>query len=411
MTEYLNITYKVWKLLVQNHNWQTYSRPDGYSYDIWSGNRDRVYTSRVNEEEVDDWNYVFDGYTIGVEREDDAIAQIVGLSGLKEKPLSSDGTPVVSKHQLNLGRSSFKRVDNGTEIMNVNGLPSGSAINLWNGSSDAGTDWTHSGEGSESGSAANFGSVGLDTGNANNNNQTLFNNGSAIDINGLYNVVSFFIQPKTYNASSNLAIQWRDESNNLVGSSLDVENYTSNMDLDVWQKVSIPIADFALISNVQYLRFLYTGPVQRHFFDDIQLTSSIGGPYFFRTSSPSGFIYHIEKAVLVISTPDSNWDSYSFANIPELLNGLLLRHYNINTQKVYGSFNVKTNLELFGQFNAEVSNFSNGDVIACFSLDPDLSSVILIDDDDVLEFVVRDDLSSLSSLRAFIHYGVEVTSG
>jgi hypothetical protein len=70
--------------------------------------------------------------------------------------------------------------------------------------------------------------------------------------------------------------------------------------------------------------------------------------------------------------------------------------------------NSKDNVDLFGRFHPQDDiEFSNGELLIGLMLKPSMAS-IAITADDVVEWVVRDDLSTLTSLRAYVHYGVEV---
>lgn len=406
----LDVTYSVWKQVAQNQSWATYHWVDGTnSRRVWTGDRDHTYESFVDADNFSDWDTNFGTGSTEVSKPDDAVALIVGLSGVKPKPLSADGTPVFSKHQITLGRSAFKRIDNGTELMNVDGRASGSSSIIWDGDASA---WTASGSGSSTTEAAHAGSYGWDSGTVGANSNTDFNNGSEIDVAGTYDQLSFWIQPKAYPGNAVLQVQWRNGSGTVIGSTLNVENYVTNMDLDAWQKVTIPIADFNLDANVQVFRVTYKVGTQRHWFDEFNIQASGGtGPYEFRVSSPTGYVYHVERVIIVVSASDIGWTSTSFANISGgLENGLLMKYHKIGASpETYWSFNNRNNAEMFGQFKAfNDVNFDDSEQLVAFALHPELSSVILIDDDEVLDLVVRDDLSSLTSLRAFLHYGVEV---
>lgn len=301
--------------------------------------------------------------------------------------------------------------------MNVNGLPAGATAVIWNGTggSDSGGDWTVTGDGSESAAAMHAGTNGWDSGARGANDNTDFDNGSLLDVAGTYDTLSFWIQPKNYPNNASMQVQWKNDVGTVIGTTLNIENYVSNMDIDVWQKVTIPIADFNLTNDVQVLRVVYkTGNNQQHWLDDFELQASGGGgPYTYRAQSPTGVVYHVERLVIVVSAPDTGWTSTAFASIAAgLESGLLIKYHNIGVApQTFWTFNSKTNAELFGQFEAWNSvQFDNSEQLIAFSLNPDLSSVILVDDDDVLDIVVRDDLSSLTSVRAFLHIGTEVIS-
>lgn len=323
------------------------------------------------------------------------------------------GRQFVAEFPYRLGRVPFKRTDNGSELLNIDGSSAGTEQNVWNGTGagDTGGDWTRSGEGSESASAdAGSGTNGLDTGTVGSNSNAEFDNGTEIDVAGTYSTVEFMLQPKAFRNNGKLRIQWRNAATTVIGATLDVENYVTNMDLDVWQKVTIPIADFSLTGDVQRLRIVFAVGTQRHYIDDIKLIQSGGlGPKTFRVAPPDDTqIYHLSMAVLLMTAPETGWDSDAFGDISGgLANGIIFRHYKLSTSEVITQFNTKNNIELFGQYHPqEHFLFADNNRLAGFMVKPG-KATLTITDDEVLEIVVRDDLSSISSVRAYCHYGVE----
>ena len=316
----------------------------------------------------------------------------------------------VLQSEFVLGQQSFKRHDDGTEQMNVDGTPGGTPVNVWNGSGDSGADWSIAGSGSEtSGSAYGGSNHGWDTGVTSDGNNTTWDNGSMIDVDGTYDTLRFWMQPKAFPATSRPRVVWLDDSNNPVGNNLRIDDYTTNMDLDVWQLVSIPIADFNLTGNSQKLRFRYLNTNgQRYWFDDIEVIPAGGaGPYRFQVAADPGERLHVSMAVLVLSGSASGWDDSKFANISALTNGLLFRQRRISDGEILWRLNSKDNIDLFGRFHPQDDiTFANGVLLVGFMVKPGKASVV-ITDDEVLEWVVRDDLSGLSKARAYVHFGVE----
>jgi len=328
---------------------------------------------------------------------------------------SEDGTQLVGKQHLEMGREPFTRTDNGTEQMNIDGVATGAAVVVWNGTGagDPGGDWTHEDYGTEETYAAHSGTYGLDSGVRAMDDFTRFDNGANIDVAGTYSVLQFWMQPKAYPTGSRTRIFWEKADGTNVGDRLRIDSYVTSMDLDEWVQVQIPIEDFGLTEDVAKVVIKYASTAgQQFWFDDFELiTISGSGPYKFRVSAPTGLIYHVEKVALVLAAPDVGWSSTSFANIVGGLGqGLLLRFKKVGEESdVYWKVNIQDNAEMFGQLNVMNDvTFSDGDRQFTFVLEPQLSSVILVDDDDVIDIVVRDDLSSLSNLRAFLHFGVEV---
>jgi hypothetical protein len=328
---------------------------------------------------------------------------------------AADGTPVITDRSLRLGRESLKLSGTGTENMNVDGRPAGTPVVLWNGTGagDTDGDWTPGDTGSETPESAHAGTNGWDTGVAALNNITRFDAGSPIDVDSLYQQLQFWIQPKAFPTNSWLQIGFLDAANNLVGNLLRVEQYASNMDLDTWQQVAIPIVDFGLTAPVQRLVFRYrVTDGQHHWFDDIELVpDGGGGPYRFGLAAPAGERWHMSMLVLQVVAPETGWNHDSFASIAGgLTNGLLLRHLRRSTGETLWKFATKDNRETFGQYHPQESfAFADGTLLLGFMVKPGKASVV-VTEDDVLEFVVRDDLSSIPDIRAYLHYGVEEVS-
>ena len=325
-----------------------------------------------------------------------------------------DQSLVIAERELVLGVEPFVRTDDGSELLNVNGVAVGAPVVLWNGTgvSDTGTDWTHSGIGTEQAAANHSGTNGLDTGVAALNDETVFDNGSMIDVATLYDQVDIWVNPQAFPAGSRLQVRWQDDLGANLGNQLRIDQYAPNMDTGVWQKISIPIVDFGLTGNAQKLRIRYGNTAGQHyFFDDIDLISAAaGGPYRFRIEAPdANTVYHLSMAVLMITAPDAGWTSTAFADIVGgLSQGIIMRHRRKSTGDVLWKFVTKNNQQLFGQYHPQESFvFADSKLLVGFMVKPGKAHVA-ITDDDVLEFVVRDDLSTIPEIRAYCHFGMEV---
>lgn len=313
--------------------------------------------------------------------------------------------------EFTLGKAKFLRTDIGTEQLNVNGLAPGGATSIWTG--DA-TYWTHEAQGTSETYAAHDGTYGLDSGVRSAGQETRFDNGTNIDIAGLYQNVRFWMKPKAFPSGADLRVLWRTSGGNNPGAVLSVPNYVPNMDLDVWQQVTIPIADFALTADVAKLVILYAlKGGQQYYLDTFELVAAgAGGPYTFRAEAPAGERWHIGLLNLIMSAGATGWNSSAFANIAGgLAQGLILRKKVLSTAEVKWSFTFKNNVELFGQLVPSYDfTFANSELMINFSMKPEPATLV-VTDDEVLEFLVRDNLSSLANMRAYIHYGSEPTEG
>jgi len=318
-------------------------------------------------------------------------------------------------NNLNLERSKFKRLDNGSEEMAINGAAQGTPTVIWNGTGagDTGGDWDHEAQGTETAESKYSGTNGLDSGERSAGQETRFDYGENQDIAGTYDTLTFWMQPKAYPVGSNFKILFRTSGGSNPGNVLYVADYIDNFDLDIWQQVNIPIADFDLVNDVAKLVFIYASQGGQHFwFDDIELNSSGGGgPYTFRISAPSTEIYHVDSMKLIVVSGTSGWNSNSFADITSgLANGVLIRHLDTEPEEdqTLWSFTMKTNVDLFGYLRpVDDMVFSDNTQMFVFLLKPEIATVH-ITDKKVLDIVIRDNLSSLTKMRAFLHYGVEV---
>jgi hypothetical protein len=328
-------------------------------------------------------------------------------------PRDSSGNAITAHPLWTLGRDSFKRHDNNTEQMNVDGRAAGDTEVLWNGTGagDTGGDWTASGTGSETAGSMHAGTNGWDTGVMAENDDVIFNYGSEIDVDGSYDELRLWVQPKAFPAGSRPKLKWLDASSSGVSDGLRIDDYTENMDLDEWQQVSIPIADFNLTADAQRLMLEARNAAGQHYWlDDIELveSDSAGGPYRFELAAPAGQIYHVSMIVLMIGAPQSGWDSDAFGDIEGgLSQGLVLRHRDTEAEDMIWKFVAKDNLGLFGYFHPQDDvTFADNVMVVGFMVKPGLASID-VTDTKILQFVVRDDLSGLSNMRAYAHYGVE----
>ena len=321
----------------------------------------------------------------------------------------ASGNAIGASPLWTLGRNSFKRQDDASEQMNVNGLAAGTPVVIWDGE---GTYWTASDQGSKETYAKYDGTYGWDSSPTSLGQDSKFDSGLNQDITQ-YGTLTFWMQPKAYPVDSDLQLIWKTTGGIKKGNVLSVEDYVTNMDLDVWQQVSVPIADFDLNDDVAKILFKYAGKGgQQFWYDDIKLnTSAGGGPYIYQMSAPANTIYHMSMCVLILAGPSSGWDSDVFASLANALdNGMLLRHRKLSVSEVLWSLNCKDNADLFGLYHPQDDvTFADSILLMGFMVKSGSASVE-ITDDDVLEFVVRDDLRNLSQARAYAHYGIEVVS-
>jgi hypothetical protein len=336
-----------------------------------------------------------------------------------------DGVPLVSPDNvvlstpggvanvdLLLGQARFLRLDNGSFRMNIDGRALGTPVVLWNGTGagDTGGDWSASGTGSETAGSMHSGTNGWDTGVTVVGNNVRFDNGSMVDLVGSYAELRFWVQPKALPVGSVLRVGWLNGSNQLVGVRLRVDQYVTDLEVDEWQQVSIPIEDFGLTGDVQKLQFRCNNVDGQHYwFDDIEIVPVGNGPFRFRVQAPANERWHVTMLVLVISGDASGWTSTVFANLTTHLDkGLICRQKRLSTGDDLWALNSRDNIDLFGRYHPQDDiTFADDKLLVGLMLKPGKASTV-ITNDDVLDLIVRDDLSGVGAMRAFVHYGAEV---
>jgi hypothetical protein len=93
----LDISYSVWKQVAQANSWVTYYSDGGSTRAfLWTGDRDHIYQSQADGADFTDWTNTFQSAATEVQKDDDALALIVGLSNVKPAPVDSDGTPITT---------------------------------------------------------------------------------------------------------------------------------------------------------------------------------------------------------------------------------------------------------------------------------------------------------------------------
>jgi hypothetical protein len=328
--------------------------------------------------------------------------------------VDAQGNRITGKKENQLGQARFLRTDDGTALMNVNGAPAGTPLVIFNGE---GGDWPPSSgsTGSQTSGSAHTGSYGWDTGQiSGGGDYSGWETTTSFDVQASYDSVQFWINPQERQAGANLLARWY-EGGGAKGSAINVDDYVTDWDIGVWQHVVVPIADFGLPGSqlVDEFRFNYTaqGPKKQHYYyDEVELnpTGAGGGPYTFEVAAPdANTLYHVTMVNLIVVGTATGWDDSTFGNITALTNGVLFRHQDLSVPETLVSINSKDNVDLFGRYHPQdVVDFSV-DRLVGFMIKPGKEADLTVTNQKVLQFVVRDDLSGLSNMRAFAHFGIE----
>jgi len=133
----------------------------------------------------------------------------------------------------------------------ISGIDSGAVYTIWNGTGelDIGSDWIHTGKGTELAAAVYQGTNGMSVTNSVAGDLiTFYRQGySEIDINN-YDFLSFWINLKKWEHTKNISVKLystSDDQNN-SGIFLDLSNYLTLTKLDTWQRVMISLKRFKI---------------------------------------------------------------------------------------------------------------------------------------------------------------------
>lgn len=140
---------------------------------------------------------------------------------------------------------------------------SGAVTMIWNGTGplDDGTDWAHSGYGTETAGSMYAGTNGLDATNMSKNDKIYFNAGGWIDIS-YFDMLVFWINIREFQTGKDVEIAFQEHTGS-NWKTVNLSSYTnvSNVN-ETWRKIYIPLADFGIESNmVRTLRLTSTGNI------------------------------------------------------------------------------------------------------------------------------------------------------
>ncbi len=147
---------------------------------------------------------------------------------------------------------------------------------------------------------------------------------------------------------------------------------------------------------------------QQYHIDDIELYPN-GGPYIFRAVAPAGETYHVKEILLSLVVDTTSWTKDHFLTISGGLDkGLLIRQRDLSVEDVHWSVNLTDNLTMFTRLCVcNQIDYASSIKQFLLRLEPAPASV-KITDDLAIEVLVRDNLSTLNALRAYVQYGGEI---
>jgi hypothetical protein len=308
----------------------------------------------------------------------------------------------VHQARYSLRKRVFEHSTSGAESMKVDGSSGTIDENVWNGE---GSYWADPTIGSKTTGSKRTGTYGWDTGVTAQNDEVKFTRSTPFQPTS--DAIEGWINLQAYPAGVEIQGRW-ELAGVTKGNGVDLMDYLESQDLGVWQHFSIPLSDFNLpAENVDEFRFRTKNVAGADYYlDDITLNSG-GGSQKFRLVVPSGAEWIVGSITLVLVAGDSGWNSNAFANIAGgLANGLTLRHRDLVEGENQWKVVCKKNIHLFGHFDPVIdTTYNDNQRQISFVLRPSPADII-VTENETLELLVKDDLTSLTDLRAFAHVGV-----
>jgi hypothetical protein len=319
-------------------------------------------------------------------------------------PRDADGNAIITIRDFNMRKRVFADPTTGAESMKVDGSAAAVDEEVWNGEASY---WADPSIGSKTTGSKRTGTYGWDTGATSQGNKVKFTRSTPFQPSS--DRIEGWINLQALPAGVDLQARW-ELSNAGKGNGVVLQDYLAHQDLGVWQPWSIDIADFNLpAENVDEFRFrTLNDNGADYWLDDIRLVS--GNPSkVFRLSPPGVGEWLVESVTLILVAPDTGWDSNSFCHIAGgLQNGLQLRHRDLAGSQNYWKLIAQNNMELFGQFDPVVdTTYNDSTRQISFVLKPG-SATVKLTANDVLEFLVKDDLTGMTNARAFAQVGILV---
>jgi len=132
-----------------------------------------------------------------------------------------------------------------TECVGGDTTSSGCTLVIWNGTGthDSDGDWNRTGHGFEAEYAKYEGTYGLDATSFTNNEKIYFRDTNDNNVDE-YDFLSMYINLKEWPSAGEATISFED------GNSVLLSNYLKSLNLDSWQRILVPLADFGLTAPI-----------------------------------------------------------------------------------------------------------------------------------------------------------------
>lgn len=320
---------------------------------------------------------------------------------VQQRQTDGQGNPIAAGAQYNAKVLDFIESTTDNVSLAVNAAADVDE-NIWDGE---GSYWSDPSVGSKVAGAAHTGSYGWDSGTTGLGDEVMWDRGAKYDPPG--DSVEFWIRFTALPSTSQIQARWEDNGTVKGDGVAIIGAYDITRDLNVWQYVSIPMADFNLDGDdVDQFRLRTTiAAGARYDVDEVKLVTNANNRTF-QVRPGTSQRWRLTRVRLVLGAPSgAGWGVHDFGSVlGGLANGLSLRHRNLSGSTNQWRLITRFNYGLWGQYEivSDVTLGSTRQLVAEF--DPNPSDVI-IDNDNPLEYLVRDDLSGLSVAQAYAVVG------
>lgn len=237
-----------------------------------------------------------------------------------------------------------------------------------------------------------------------------FNKGSTLDLSGYTTITMYIYVDRRWGGSDNVTFYaWDLAGGTLIGNTVNLSDYFDPTNFDVYQKLSIPLADMGIdASTIQYLRMELTATsagAPEIYIDTFQIEETGGRTY--KIGLTEGTIFEMDQfriqATAVLAGTNLEYEKLMGLT---LTNGLV--YSRVRLGKVAFSANLKS-LEDLAFGGLHITNTITDGTNTSLIFEQDLNYPITLDKlTDTLNISISEDLSSLLTLRAYA-YGREYT--
>lgn len=308
----------------------------------------------------------------------------------------SQGNPIAADSQYNTKVVCFTESSTDNYSMAVDAAADVEQV-IWDGE---GSYWSDPSIGSKVAGSAHTGSYGWDSGVTSLGAEVMWDRGTKYDPPGDH--VEFWLRLTALPDTSQLQARWEDNGTVKGDGIAIIGNYNITRDLNVWQYVSIPMSDFNLGGDdVDQFRIRTTlAAGARYDVDEVKLITDANNRTF-QVRPGTAQEWKLSRVRLTLAAPSATgWTIADFGSkLGGLANGLSLRHRNLSGSTNLWRLITRFNSDLWGQYDIVNNTTLGSDRIVVAEFDP-YPSVVIIDNDNPLEFLARDDLSGLSVVQA-----------